>query len=193
VIQVTAICDHDWKIVGNADIISNTVLQAEFPLLDEPLIRAILSDHPAEQLISHMDQIREDLDLLQASVVPDPDAAVYQNDSISESTSQTSWLPFGVEQGSHADEASSKTTFAELKDEDKEPQQKLATIAGPSCTPISQPRNNTLDEEGRPQSSMSMSDHEELDEDSSTDIERWLEKSEDYGPLDFLYDMFSHL
>lgn len=153
-----------------------------------------MSDHPAEQLVSRLDQIREDLDLLQASVVPDPDAASYRNDARSDDTSEQSWLPLGVEQGIRSDEASSRTSFAELRDEDEELQKKSITVAGTSRNSNSQPETTTLDEEGEPRSSRSSSEeHGGSDEELSTDVERWLAKSADYGPLDFLYEMFSHL
>ena len=138
-----------------------------------------------------MDQIREDLDLLQASVVPDPDAAAYQKESISENAHQTSSVPFGV--GNRSDEAPLRTSFTELEDEDKEVQEASTTIVGRSRTIIPQPNINTLNDAEQPQYSRSVSDHGGPDEDSSTDVERGLAKSGDDGPLEFLYDMFSHL
>lgn len=50
-----------------------TDTQADYPLLDPPLIIAILSDHDAETLHQHLDEIHDQLGVLEASLVPDLD------------------------------------------------------------------------------------------------------------------------
>jgi hypothetical protein len=140
-----------------------------------------------------MDQIREDLDLLQASVVPDPDAASYQADVKSEHTSQTLWLPSGIEYRTRSDEASSRTSLIEHKEEMEESQEIRAPVAGTKRVTRPAACSNTLDGEERLPPSRPESVHDESEDAISADIERWLADAEAYSPLDFLYEMFSHL
>ncbi|WVR06440.1 hypothetical protein IAU60_003471 [Kwoniella sp. DSM 27419] len=49
------------------------VLSADYPLIDPPLILAILSDYPSTSLSSNLDAIRDQLGILEATLVPDPD------------------------------------------------------------------------------------------------------------------------
>ncbi|WVF68915.1 hypothetical protein IAT40_003689 [Kwoniella sp. CBS 6097] len=51
------------------------VLSADFPLVDTPLIASIVSDHAPENLASELSKIKEHLGILEATMVPDPEAA----------------------------------------------------------------------------------------------------------------------
>ncbi|KAK6908117.1 hypothetical protein L486_07491 [Kwoniella mangroviensis CBS 10435] len=49
------------------------VLAADYPLIDQPLILAILSDYPSSELKSKLPEIKDQLGILEATLVPDPD------------------------------------------------------------------------------------------------------------------------
>ncbi|WVQ65707.1 uncharacterized protein L199_003885 [Kwoniella botswanensis] len=49
------------------------VLAADYPLIDPPLILAILSDYPSSELQSKLPEIKDQLGILEATLVPDPD------------------------------------------------------------------------------------------------------------------------
>ncbi|OCF37243.1 hypothetical protein I316_01151 [Kwoniella heveanensis BCC8398] len=49
------------------------VLSADFPLVDSALIEAMVNDHPPESLASEESSIRDQLGILEATMVPDPD------------------------------------------------------------------------------------------------------------------------
>ncbi|WWC70840.1 uncharacterized protein I206_104792 [Kwoniella pini CBS 10737] len=49
------------------------VLAADYPLIDFPLILAILSDYQPSTLSSNLSEIRDQLGILEATLVPDPD------------------------------------------------------------------------------------------------------------------------
>lgn len=74
-------CDyeHSWL----------TLFQAEFPLLDQPLIIAILSDHDPNTLDTELPNIRDQLGILEASLVPDLDETLppdlYTTDGLADS------------------------------------------------------------------------------------------------------------
>lgn len=48
-------------------------MQAEYPLLDQPLVIALLSDYDPGSLTTELPGIRDQLGILEASLVPDPD------------------------------------------------------------------------------------------------------------------------
>ncbi|ORY25627.1 hypothetical protein BCR39DRAFT_600061 [Naematelia encephala] len=47
------------------------VLSADYPLIDNALIIALLSDYPPETIHRHVDEIRDQLGILEATIVPD--------------------------------------------------------------------------------------------------------------------------
>ncbi|WWC88466.1 uncharacterized protein L201_003377 [Kwoniella dendrophila CBS 6074] len=49
------------------------VLSADYPLIDPPLILAILSDYPPSSLSTNIQAIKDQLGILEATLVPDPD------------------------------------------------------------------------------------------------------------------------
>ncbi|WWC62669.1 uncharacterized protein I303_105266 [Kwoniella dejecticola CBS 10117] len=49
------------------------ILAADYPLIDPPLILAILSDYPPSSLSSSIPAVRDQLGILEATLVPDPD------------------------------------------------------------------------------------------------------------------------
>lgn len=52
-------------------------MQAEYPLLDQPLIIALLSDHDPSSLYAELPGIRDQLGILEASLVPDPEEQAF--------------------------------------------------------------------------------------------------------------------
>lgn len=53
--------------------------QADYPLLDQSLIMAIMLDHDSSSLLSQLPHIREQLGILEATMVPDADEILHSN------------------------------------------------------------------------------------------------------------------
>jgi hypothetical protein len=190
--------------------------QAEFSLLDEPLIRAIVSDQDPDQLYSRLDDIRDDLGLLQASVVPDPDTAYYQNvgtnttDADGGDSSSHHFVPtddslkmFQDEkrEGGSTDHAllrelSLLSPTQPLKDPVEQlaahtPSESLTSAVSPVST-----REAALSSSSEPSdtTSLKLDVYEKFEDDQKADLWYANPSAEDgFGPLDFLYEMFSHL
>lgn len=54
---------------------ASSSVQADYPLLDPPLIIALVSDYDADTVSSHIEEIRDQLGVLEASMVPDDEEA----------------------------------------------------------------------------------------------------------------------
>ncbi|WVW84768.1 hypothetical protein I302_106803 [Kwoniella bestiolae CBS 10118] len=69
------------------------VLAADYPLIDPTLILAILSDYPSSDLSAKIPEIKDQLGILEATLVPDPDLPAeiteVEGESLTESTSQS--------------------------------------------------------------------------------------------------------
>jgi hypothetical protein len=162
-------------------------------LLDEPLIRAIISDHTPEQLYSKTEEIREDLAMLQASVVPDPEAARYLDQAEAESRAKvTSPVP-GVtappkldsqlQQVSRHRDMSSATSSKSPDDVDVETAEAVEDLKETAAEGDSSFAYD-IDE-------LSNSDTENRPDAASPSIRAFPDEA--YGPVDFLYEMFEHL
>ena len=71
-------------------------IQLDYPSIDQPLIMALMSDYEPSTLLAKLPEIREQLGILEASLVPDtdnnyiPDTAHDNDDDLVQSTSSLS-------------------------------------------------------------------------------------------------------
>lgn len=164
--------------------------------MDEPLIRAIVSDHSPEHLYLKTEEIREDLAMLQASVVPDPDASRYAAEADIEARSK---IPSHVSSAMQSGSAAGQT-------EDVQSKTNPLPSMSPASADVDRPRSEhwpsghagavVSDQEA------SQDDQEELnlpttdvDYASDSDYESQPRQSlqESFGPVEFLREMFEHL
>jgi hypothetical protein len=176
-------------------------------LLDEPLIRAIISDHTPDQLYSKLNEIRDNLGMLQATAIPDIDDHPYYD-----TASQVNPNELKSEHARLQDDAETNSDMSirmqSLSLEGNVPSAHapdtsipLETDQAVSTEVIDSVQSEKM-ETGSPgieiKSSIPENDDESelYDSDMGHDAEMWLEENlsrEGFGPVDFVYEMFGHL